>query len=278
VTSAHNLRDRTTQLTFTGTDGRQVQASLVGVDVDTDLAVLAADTGDAPPAAWASAAPEPGDVVFAASAPGGVRVAFGAVTGTSRQFRGPRGRRVNGAFEHTVPLARGASGGPVLDAEGRVLGLDTHRLEGGFYLALPAGEDLQARLGRLAAGERLEGRRLGVAVAPAHVARRLRKAVGLPEQDGLLVRSVVDGSPARTAGLDVGDLLVRAGDRELRHPDDLADVLDSVSAGGTVTVAVVRGTEERTVEVHFPEPQSDDGNQDEASSEGEGEGEGRTDA
>jgi S1-C subfamily serine protease len=248
VTNAHNLRDRTTLVTFA--DGRGAQGTLIGVDVDTDLAVVGVETSDVAPATFADAGPGAGAVVFAASAPRGVRLTFGIVSGTERSFRGPRGRRVTGGFEHTAPLPRGASGGPVLDAEGRVLGINTHRLGDGFYLALPAGQDLQARLARLAAGETIERRTLGIAVAPPHAAARLRRAVGLPERDGLLVRDVAAGSPAEAAGLRRGDLIVAAGGTAVANTDDLAAVLDALE-GDSVTLSIVRGVEESTIEVHF---------------------------
>jgi serine protease Do len=89
-------------------------------------------------------------------------------------------------------------------------------------------------------------------VAPARVARRMLRAVGLPERPGLLVRAVEDGSPASRAGLERGDLFVAAGDRELDGTDPLYAALDGVSsAGGGLTLTVVRGTEEREVEVSF---------------------------
>ena len=87
----------------------------------------------------------------------------------------------------------------------------------------------------------------GVAIAPAHVARRLRGAVGLPERDGLLVRGVVEDSPAGRAGLERGDLLVAAGDAPLTSVDDLFELLDE--GRPSITLRVLRGTEERDVEV-----------------------------
>ncbi len=75
----------------------------------------------------------------------------------------------------------------------------------------------------------------------------MRAAVGLPEQDGLLVRGVVEGSPAAAARLERGDLLVRAGDKPLASMDDLFDALDR--ADGSLTLHVIRGTEERELQV-----------------------------
>ena len=78
------------------------------------------------------------------------------------------------------------------------------------------------------------------------------------------MRGVEDGSPAAEAGLAEGDLLVKAGDRELRTVDDLYDALDGIEPGATLDLTVVRGTEERVVVVTFP---ADDAEEDEESSE-----------
>jgi serine protease Do len=251
ATNAHNLRDRTTLITFA--DGRQSQGELAGADVEGDLAVLRVDTGGAPAAALGGAT-HTGDVVFAVAraAAGGTRVSFGLVSGTERAFRGPRGRRIRGSVEHSAPLPRGSSGSPLVDPSGRVVGLSTHRIGDGFYLALPADEELRARIDGLASGGDHRRVVLGVGLAPAGVARRLRRSVGLPERDGLLVRGVEDGSPAAEAGLAEGDLLVAAGDRPLLEVDDLYDILDATGPGTTLELTVLRGSEERAVVVTFP--------------------------
>ena len=172
---------------------------------------MSVDTGDAPPIAWEPGeAPGLGTPVVALANPGGrgLRTTLGFVTSEGRSFRGPRGRRIAGAIEHTAPLPRGSSGGPLVDADGRLLGLNALRLEGGLILAVPATASVKERVQRLARGEAAAAPRLGVAVAPPRAARRMRRAVGLPERAGLLVRAVEDGSPAAAAGIEAGDLLV----------------------------------------------------------------------
>jgi serine protease Do len=190
--------------------------------------------------------------VFALSNPGGrgLRVTFGFISGVDRTFRGPRGRRITGSLEHTAPLLPGSSGGPVLDAEGRLLGINTNRLGEGFYLAIPADEAMAAQADGLARGESSAPPQLGVAIAPRPVARRLRRAVGLPDTEGLLIHQVTEDGPAARAGLSSGDLIVAAAGQPVSGADDLFDALRRVQ-GGTLELRVVRGADERTVQVVF---------------------------
>jgi serine protease Do len=253
LTNAHNLRRD--QVTVVFADGRRATGEVAATDPDLDLAVVEVDTGEAPAVTWEPGdAPAIGSPVLAVANPGGrgLRVTLGYVSSEGRSFRGPRGRRIGGAIEHTAPLPRGSSGGPLVDVEGRLLGLNALRLDGGLILAVPATAAVKERASRLARGEAPASPRLGVAIAPPRVARRMRRAVGLPERDGLLVRAVEDGSPAARAGIERGDLLVRAGDRDLDGVDALYETLDNVpQEGGTLDLTTVRGTEERPVTVEF---------------------------
>src|SRR5215216_3584879 len=211
LTSAHNLRREDVTVSFQ--DGRRVRAEVAGTDPDLDLAVLAVDTGDAPAVRWEPAeAPGIGAPVVALANPGGrgLRATLGFVSSGERSFRGPRGRRIRGAIEHTAPLPRGSSGGPLVDPDGNLLGLNSLRLDGGLILAVPAGAAAKERILGLARGEAVSPHRLGVAIAPPRVARRLRRAVGLPEREGLLVRAVEEDGPADRAGVEPGDLIVAA--------------------------------------------------------------------
>jgi len=257
LTNAHNVRGD--QVTVTFGDGRTAEGSVAGHDADGDLAVIDLDTGDAPALPWVTGASAGiGTPVFALANPGGrgLRVTFGFVSGIDRTFRGPRGRRITGSIEHTAPLLPGSSGGPVVDAAGQLLGINTNRLGEGFYLAIPADDALRGRVEALGRGESTTPPRLGIAIAPGHVARRLRRAVGLPEVEGLLIREVTEPSPAARAGLAQGDLIVAVAGRPVRTADDLFDALPA--AGGTVELGIVRGVEERTVQVVLGESDQPD--------------------
>jgi serine protease Do len=253
LTSAHNIRREEVTVTFA--DGRRATGTVTGTDTDLDLAVVDVDTGDTPAVRW-----EPGDepgigaAVVALANPGGrgLRATLGFVSSAGRSFRGPRGRRIRGAIEHTAPLPRGSSGGPLVDTDGNLLGVNSLRMDGGLILAVPAGAAVKERVLLLARGEAPAPHRLGVAIAPPRVARRLRSAVGLPERDGLLVRAVADGGPADGAGIEPGDLIVAAGGAPIESVESLYSALDTVpAAGGELELTLVRGTDERTVKVSF---------------------------
>jgi serine protease Do len=260
LSSAHNFRSDEVTVTFA--DGSRASGRVAGTDTDLDLAVIEVDTGEIEPVAWeageaARVEPEIGTPVIALANPGGrgLRATPGFVSASGQSFRGPRGRRITGAIEHTAPLPRGSGGGPLVDLDGNLLGLNAIRLEGGLILAVAANAAVADSAERLARGEAPRRARLGVAVAPPHVARRLRRAVGLPEQAGVLIRSVAESSPAERAGLERGDLIVKADGEVVVSVDALYRALDAVKPGATLGLDVLRGTDERHVGVSFEEPQ-----------------------
>ena len=166
LTNAHNVRGDEVTVVFG--DGRTATAQVAAADLDGDLAVLSVDTAGAPAIEWPkdAAAPGVGAPVFALSNRGGrgLRVTFGLVSSVGRGFRGPRGRRIAGSIEHTAPLAHGSSGGPVVDAAGRFLALNTNRAGEGFYLALPADAELARRVEALGQGKSPFRPHLGIGI------------------------------------------------------------------------------------------------------------------
>src|SRR3954468_6565590 len=178
VTNAHVLRGDEVAVTL---GGQAVHGRVAGSDPDLDLAVIAVDTGVVAPVSWEPDAVDAvriGAPVMALADPsgGGLRVTFGLVSATGRSFRGPGGRRIGGSLEHSAPLPRGSSGGPLVDPEGRLLGLNAVRREGGLILAVPADAVVRARASALARGEAAGRPRLGLALAPPRHARRMRSA------------------------------------------------------------------------------------------------------
>jgi serine protease Do len=252
LTNAHAVRHDEVTVSFA--DGRREAGRVIASDPDLDLAVIDVDTADAQPIEWGDASEVPiGRAVLALANPGGrgLRVTPGFVASTSRSFRGPRGRRIAGAIEHTAPLPRGSSGGPLVDQGGRLLGINSVRVDPGLILAIPADSAVRERVEALARGERPQALRLGVAVAPPRVARRLRTAVGLPERDGVLIRAVEQGSAAEQAGLERGDLIMSAAGKQIDRIDALYEALDSARADGSLELTIVRGNDERSLTATF---------------------------
>ena len=244
LTCAHAVRRDDVTVVFA--DGRTAKGRPAAVDAAGDVAVIAVETGDAPAIEWREEPAALGTPVFALArlGDGGLRATSGAVSAVGRSFRGPRGRRIAGSIEHTAAVARGSAGGPLVDAAGRLVGLSSVRLDGGLVLALAADADLRTRADALARGEAPLGRTLGVGVVSARAARRMRRAVGLPERDGLLVREVQAGGPAAAAGVEPGDLIVAAGGRPVASIDDLHAALDS-AGNAPIALGLVRGESDR---------------------------------
>lgn len=249
VTNTHNLDGPEAEVDLG--DGNVVTGTVAGADLDGDLALVRAETGDVTPLDDVEDEVEIGDVLFALSRPrgGALRVTAGTVSSLGRAFRGPRGRRITDTVEHTAPLPRGSSGGPVVDASGRLVGLNTHRVEDGFYLALPSGVEFRRFIDQALTGEVVTRKSLGIAVVPPSAARRLRLAVGLSPIEAPLVRAVEEGGPADRAGIRRGDVIIGVGASSIASVDDLHAAL--VGAPNSLSLRLIRGSDEIEILVEF---------------------------
>jgi serine protease Do len=248
LTLAYRLRDDTVETV--ARDGERREGRLLGVDRELGVAVLDVPTGDAPVVSWASERPRLGSPVFALADPGsGLRVTAGNVSAESLTVRSRHGRPLD-LIEHTAPLPHGSGGGPLVDTTGAVVGVNALRGDAGFLLALPA-RAVQSAIERV-----LEGRepvRLGVALASPSASRRMRRAVGLPDHDGLLVQAVEERSAAERAGVKHGDLLTALGGAALATVDDLHAALQANARGEGVELGVLRATEQLQLSVDLRE-------------------------
>ena len=168
--------------------------------------------------------------MFALANPGGrgLRTTFGLVTATGRSFRGPRGRRIGGSIEHSAPLPRGSSGGPLVDAEGRLLGINSVRMEGGLLLALPADAALRAVADALGRGEAPARPRLGAgARAAARRAPAARRGRAARARRACSSAASSPAAPPRPPACSQGDLLVAAGGRPLAASTPCFDALEA---------------------------------------------------
>lgn len=241
LTSANNLAGAAPEVVFA--DGRSATATVTGLDRRRGFAALSVDTGALAPLAFGAESPPIGTTAIALANPGGRGLAVTLGFVASNRDRPAQG------VAHTALCPRGAAGGPLVAAGGGLLGFNMLRLDGGFVLATATDAETRERIERLVAAGRRSDRTLGVAIAPPRMARRLRRSVGLAERDGLLVRGVEADSPAFTAGVRQGDLIVAVGDSPIATVDDLLAHLEQ--GGPELAVTIVRGTDEHTLTAQF---------------------------
>lgn len=218
--------------------GETVAATLVGRDPSTDLALLRAEADLTPPE-WAGAETlAVGHLVLSVGRHDReAQAAAGIVARRGGSWRTPAGGRVEAYVETELRVYRGFSGSALVDAHGRVAGLNTSHFGRMASLALPV-ETLKRVAGALLAHGRVPHGFLGVATQPV----RLRDG-----RAGLVVLDVTEGGPAEAAGVLVGDVVVAVGEVEVGGPHDLVAALAG-AAGQTRSVRIVRGGEEQTLD------------------------------
>jgi S1-C subfamily serine protease len=221
-------------------DGRTVAAALVGRDPTTDLAVLRAEAGGLTPPTWAEAdSARVGHLVLAVGRPGHKAMAtLGIISALGEGWRTPAGGQVDRYVQTDVVMYPGFSGGPLVDANGHALGLNTSALLRGVSLAVPAAT-LRRVVETLLVHGRVRRGYLGVGAQPVRLPATLAQQLG--QETGLLLVSVEPGSPAEQGGLLLGDTIVALDGRPVAHMDDLLDGLSGERVGVAVPVRVVRG-------------------------------------
>ncbi|MCZ6865766.1 MAG: trypsin-like peptidase domain-containing protein [Chloroflexi bacterium] len=221
-------------------DGNKVKATLVGRDPTTDLALLRAETTGLTPAAWGDTdAERVGHMVLALGRPGeSVRATLGIISALGKSWQTPSGGRVDRYLQTDVVMYPGFSGGPLVDSESHVLGINTSALLRGISLTIPTLTVRQVVETLLTHGRVRRGH-LGVAAQPARLQGDLPKQIG--QETGLLLISVEQGSPADKGGLLMGDTIVVLDGQPVRHLDDLLALLSGDKIGASVPVRIVRG-------------------------------------
>lgn len=248
VITAHHVvrRDEGINVRLPG-DG-VAAATLVGRDPTTDLAVLRLEAKGLVAATVADPdALRVGHLVLALGRPGQtVQATLGIVSALGREWRTPAGGLVDRYLQTDVVMYPGFSGGPLVDAGGQVLGLNTSALLRGVSLAVPS-----PTLGRVVEALLAHGRMrrgyLGVGIQPVRLPAELAEQAG--QETGLLLVQVMSGSPAEQGGLLLGDTIIALDDQPVPHHDALTALLGGDRVGQTVTVRVVRAGQLQELQV-----------------------------
>jgi S1-C subfamily serine protease len=253
----HHVVASAKTLTASMPDGRRFEAKPVGVDPATDLAVLHLGAGGLPYAEFGSSARlKVGQLVIAIGNPLGFQatVTAGIVSALGRSLRAPSGRLIDSVIQTDAPLNPGNSGGPLVDGNGRVVGVNTAMIGMAQGICFAIGSDTAIDVAtRLMRDGRVRRSRLGLAAQTVPLARALVYRLGLTAASAAMIGEVVAGGPAERAGLKSGDVLLRFAGRPVGGVDDLHRLLTAELAGQEVPVEILHAgrVETRTV---VPEP------------------------
>lgn len=232
-------------------DGRTADARIVGDDPDSDLAVLAVPAGDL---AWIrfgdASRVRVGQIAIAIGSPLGFQhtVTAGIVSALGRSMRAQTGRLLDNVLQTDASLNPGNSGGPLVDSQGAVIGVNTAVIAAaqGICFAIAASTAERVAIALIREG-RVRRAWLGVGGHTLPIARRLVRHFELPAESGVRVESVEGGSPAALAGLARGDVIVAIDDVPVPDIDALQRLLSADTIARPLAVRVVR--RDRTVVV-----------------------------
>ncbi|MDQ6690176.1 MAG: S1C family serine protease, partial [Gemmatimonadota bacterium] len=171
---------------------------------------------------------------------------FGIISAIGEGWRTWQGARIDKVLRLDLAVYDGFSGGPLVDASGAVLGLNNSALARGAPLALPAAA-VDRVVDELLSRGHVRRPFIGVAVQPVELPTSLVRQHGLANENALLIVSVADGSPAESAGIFVGDVLIEANDHPLSRPTELLDALSGTPNSGSLKLKVLRGGTVRDV-------------------------------
>jgi len=223
-------------------DGRELKSKVVGRDNYTDVALLRVEEdGLKPIQTGSSGETRVGQFVLAMANAFGSRPAatWGIVTSRSRSMRGWWGITIEDAVVTDAKLNPGYSGGPLVDASGRMLGMNVAYFAGrGVAVSIDSLKDI---VGKLSKDGRIKKGFLGVVVEPVELPDEVATSQGVGQEEGLLVRAVEPGSPARNAGVTIGDVILRLGDAKATDEYQLHRALSGEVVGRITSLWILRG-------------------------------------
>jgi len=254
IVTAHHTLERDADIRVTLHDGRSVTAQLAGRDAGTDLAVLRAPLDDVPVAQQSAAALAVGRIVLALGRPweGDVTASLGVISALGGEYRTWHGGRIDRLVRLDISIQDGFSGGPLVDARGEVLGINTSGLARRGAVTVPATTVDRVTTTLLEKGRVARGY-LGVGLQPVRLTEALRRATARETSIGLLVTHVEGDGPAERAGVLLGDIVVGVNGRAVRDLRDVAAQLGPESIGQRVPFDVLRGGRAASIEIEVLE-------------------------
>lgn len=255
VLTADHVVEREDDIYIQLADGSRKSASLVGRDPGADLALLRVSGGSLTAAEPALEPARVGQLVLALGRPTeeGIQASLGVVSAVGGPARTGRGGLLEKFLRtDTIPYP-GFSGGPLIDAAGRVLGLNTSGLApGGMALTLPTQLAWQTAEA-LAHHGRVRRGYLGIRSQPVMIPAAQQRSLGRDQETGLLLIGVEEDSPAASGGLLIGDILVGLAGEPIIDPDQLLSRLAGSLVGQSVMVEILRGGQPMTIQVTIGE-------------------------
>jgi S1-C subfamily serine protease len=252
LTNDHVVRD-SKRLTATLQDGTSFDATPIGADPATDLALIRAGGSALPYAGMGdSSTLRVGQLVIAIGNPFGFQstVSTGVVSALGRALRSRDGRLIENIIQHTAPLNPGNSGGPLVDSRGRVVGVNTAiiAIAQGIGFSIPS-DTAKWVVSQLLTHGRVRRGHLGIAAQQRPLARRLVRFYRLGAESAVEVTTVTPESPASRGGIREGDIIVAIDGHEVASVDHIHKFLAEWPIGNPVRLTIIRGQERMEVEV-----------------------------
>lgn len=256
IVTADHVVEREDDISVILPDGRMVRTSLAGRDPNTDLAVLrlsGVELGDGAAPIQLNEGLRVGHLALAIGRPteGGPRVSFGVVSAIEGPLRAGRGAQIEGIIFADVTLYPGFSGGPLVDLDGRMVGLNSSRLTR-QSAALPLAT-VRRVVGSLLTHGRMRRGYLGVGTQQIPLPTALAQKAGSAQESALLVVTVEPESPAERANILIGDLIVGINGQAVSGVDSLRSALATSTPGQTLTLKALRGGEPTDISVSVGE-------------------------
>ncbi|MCP5095655.1 MAG: PDZ domain-containing protein [Chloroflexi bacterium] len=252
IITAHHIVTRDQNIKVGLSDGSSVDATLVGRDASTDLAILRVDASDLTPFTEANKTElGVGNLVLALGRPGHtVQATMGIVSALGESWRTGMGGQIDRYLQTDLVMYPGFSGGPLVNVNGNLVGLNTSALARGVSLAIPTPTLARVADSLLAHG-RVKRGYLGVSTQQVRLPDAAKDELG--QKRGLLIVSVESSSPAENGGLTLGDTIVGLGSNAVQNHNDLLSALNSNAVDSEVSIKILRGGQVQTASVTLGE-------------------------